>query len=275
MADRGAQKITQKLIDGLEPETNDYIQYDSDVRGFGVRVTPNRVKSFILNYRINRRVRRVTIGRCDEWSVTGARKEAETLRGKINDGFDPLQESDAECGAPSFAELTKEYLEAAHTHKRPATLRNDRSMIDSILLPQLGRHKVADIHRQDLERIHRNLKPTKYRANRVLALVSAIFSWAMRDEHSQQQWGVTANPAHGIERYHEDKREVWLSQDQLDNLERALAAYRNPEAADAIRLLILTGSRESEVLEAEWGQFDLERGIWTKPSHHTKQKKTE
>ena len=83
------------------------------------------------------------------------------------------------------------------------------------------------------------------------------------------------NPAKGVPRFHEDKRETWLSREQLQKFALALHSYPEQDAADALRLLILTGAREGEVLSASWPMFDLQRGIWTKPSHHTKQQKIE
>jgi integrase len=83
------------------------------------------------------------------------------------------------------------------------------------------------------------------------------------------------NPAKGIPRYAEDRRETWLTAEQVETLLEALDNYVDQSAANAIRLLIVTGAREGEVLSATWDQFDLKRGIWTKPSHHTKQKKIE
>jgi integrase len=271
-----AERITQKLIEKLEArESGNRIVYDDDVRGFGVRITNSGVKSFILNYRINRRERRYTIGRCDEWTVTAAREKAVELRGEIAKGTDPMKEREALWGAPTFADLAREYMEDAERRKRCSSLRNDRSMLNSILKPQLGNRHLAEIDGDVLSKIHRSLKPTPYRANRVLSLASGMFGWATRNDQARAKWGITDNPAKGIERYHEDKRETWLSKVQLEELENALSNYPDPYAADAIRLLILTGSREGEVLNAEWSQFDLKRATWTKPSHHTKQKKIE
>ena len=79
----------------------------------------------------------------------------------------------------------------------------------------------------------------------------------------------------GVERYPEEPRERWLSADEIGAFTAALDAYRDQNAANALRLLLLTGAREGEVLKADWSQFDLDRGVWTKPSHHTKEKKTE
>lgn len=85
----------------------------------------------------------------------------------------------------------------------------------------------------------------------------------------------TDNPARSIERFHEEKRDRWLTDEELRRLTDALDAHPNKLAANAIRLQLLTGARIGEVLSARWDDSDLDRGVWTKPSHHTKQKRTE
>jgi integrase len=70
-------------------------------------------------------------------------------------------------------------------------------------------------------------------------------------------------------------RSGWLSAEELSQFTGALDAYHDQNAANALRLLLLTGARAGEVLKADWTQFDLERAVWTKPSHHTKQKQIE
>ena len=100
-----------------------------------------------------------------------------------------------------------------------------------------------------------------------MSLISKMFSlavrWEMRDE----------NPAKGIERNNEEKRNRYLVGDELRRLIDALAAYPVQTSANAIRLLLLTGARRGEVLAARSDQFDLETGVWVKPSSHTKQKR--
>jgi len=83
------------------------------------------------------------------------------------------------------------------------------------------------------------------------------------------------NPAKGVQKFHEEKRYRWLSSDELTKLGASLDRHHNQKAANAIRLQLLTGARIGEVLNARWEAFDLERGLWTKPSHHTKQKRTQ
>ena len=142
-------------------------------------------------------------------------------------------------------------------------------MLDRIVLPKLGSKKVGAIGRRDIEAIHVALQDTPYQANRVLALLSKMFSLA-----AQWQWR-TDNPAKGIKRYDEEKRDRWLSDEELLRLCRVLDEHANQRAGNAVRLQLLTGARLGEVLKAERTDFDLVRGVWTKPSHHTKQKRRE
>ena len=83
------------------------------------------------------------------------------------------------------------------------------------------------------------------------------------------------NPVKGIERYREDRRDRWLSDAELARLLMVLTQHQNQRAANAVRFQLLTGARIGEVLKARWSDIDFDRGVWVKPSHHTKQKKTE
>lgn len=263
--------ITQRSLKTLRaPKEGNVIHYDDQIQGFGVRITAAGVVAFILNYRIAGRERRYTIGRYPEWSADAARDEALELRAKIRKEVDPLQERDSSRTEPLVSDLAHDYIERhALPHKRPGSVRNDRQKIERIILPKFGHLRVRAVGRRDIESLHGSLKATPYHANRVLSLLSTMFSFAI-------EWGWREdNPAQGLQRYQEDKRETWLSEVQLRRLEAALQDYPDQEAAHAIRLLIVTGARAGELLQAEWSQFDLDRGVWTKPSHHTKQKKIE
>jgi integrase len=264
-------KVSEKAVKALRPpDSGSVIHYDSEIRGFGVRTTARGAVSFILNYSLGGRERRYTMASYPEKSATWARSEALSLRGKIREGIDPLEQKQQRDGVPTIAELAKDYLEEhAHKNKRPGSIRNDEMMLNRIIIPKLGGLRVSSVTRRDVEKLHGSLKATPYHANRTLSLLSKMFSLA-------QEWGWrTENPAKGLTRFQEDHRENWLSVEQLERLTRALSNYTDQGAANALRLLILTGAREGEVLSATWDQFDLGRGRWTKPSHHTKQKKIE
>ncbi len=216
------------------------------------------------------RQRRVVLGPHGTLTAEQARSMARGMLAQVSVGGDPAGDIKATREAPTVADLATDYLERhAIPNKRPASAKVDQSMLDRIILPHLGKVKAAAVTRRDVELIHNGLRSKRYSANRVLALLSKMFSLAVA-------WGWRAdNPAKGIPRFPEDKRERWLNADELTRLWSVLEEHPNRRRANAVKLMILTGSRRSEVLTASWEQFDLVHGVWTKPSHHTKQKRTE
>jgi integrase len=135
--------------------------------------------------------------------------------------------------------------------------------------PHFGPHaKVADVTFADVDALHRKITKTgaTYAANRCIAIVSKMFSLAVR-------WGYReTNPAKGIERNTEYGRRRYLGSDELVRLTTALAKHPDKQAADIIRLLLLTGARRGEVLAMRWADIDVAEGIWSKPPSSTKQK---
>jgi integrase len=263
--------LTQRLVGSLKPQKkSNYIRYDDEVKGFGIRVTAHGAKSFVLNYYAAGRERRCTIGSWPEWSADAARDEALALRKDIRGGKDPLREKEIVRGEPTVEELAEEYIERhAIPYKKPSSVKQDRRMLMTRVLPALGHLRVSAVIKRDCELLHNSLKSTPYEANRVKSLVSKMFSCAV-------EWNLRPdNPCRKIPRFHEEKHEGWLTEQQLQRFDLALNEYPVQGAADALRLLMLTGAREGEVLNPTWPQFDLQRGIWTKPSHATKEKKDE
>jgi integrase len=267
----GNDRLSDATVRALPaPAAGNKITYDAGrdaIRGFGCRVTAAGAKAFVLNYTVAGRERRYTIGAYPAWGVAAARKEAERLRRDVDRGIDPLGERIAEREAATVAELCDRYV-AEHAIKK-RTAADDASMIRRIVKPELGSRKVASIAFRDIDRLHRRVTAANgpYQANRLAALLSKMFALAIR-------WQMRPdNPAKGVERNPEERRYRYLSGDELRRLTEALAAHKPPSAANAVRLLLLTGARRGEVLGAEWSQFDLGDGVWTKPSSHTKQKR--
>jgi integrase len=152
--------------------------------------------------------------------------------------------------------------------KRPSTQKSYRQKIEAEIRPALGRLKVAEVVFADVDGLHRTIskRGRPYRANRCIALLSRMFSLAIR-------WGMrTDNPCKGIERNQEHKRRRYLSAEELARLTLALAEHKDRQSADIIRLLLLTGARRGEVLAARWADIDLSAGVWSKPAAATKQK---
>jgi integrase len=267
------QKLTKTTVDKLTPDTEDYIIWDAALPGFGVRVKPSNVKSYIVQYR-NRKTgasRRKTIGQHGPLlTFHKAKERARVILADALKGNDPVADDRAIREAPTIQHLAADYMEQhAIPKKRPRSVENDRSMIIRIILPKLGSKKVAAVQSRDIHLMHVSMKSTPYQANRVLGLLSKMFSLGVK-------WGWRSdNPVKGIERFQEKRRERWLSDDELRRLLAVLTNHQNQRAANAVRFQLLTGARLGEVLKARWSDIDFERGVWTKPSHHTKQKRTE
>lgn len=268
------KKLTKSAVDRIEPkEKGEQVYWDVELPGFGLRVKHTGTKSFIVQYR-NRstgRSRRKTIGTLGPLMTLHQAKEI--ARGILSDvvrGADPVVSHREFRNAPSVAELAQRYLlEHAEPKKRSSSVKNDRCYLERHIIPRLGSMKVHEVRPQDVQALHNSIADTPYQANRVLALASKMFSLAVRWEARPD------NPAKGIEKFVEAKRHRWLSDSELARLTEALDSHPNQIAANTIRLQLLTGARIGEVLTASWDDFDLERGVWTKPSHHTKQKRTE
>lgn len=264
-----AERLTDKIVKALPaPATGNKLHYDAEVKGFAVRVTAAEARGFVLNYRAGGRERRLTIGSFPEWSVAAARKEAGELKKLVDRGDDPMGERHDERAAPTVGELIDRFAADFLPRKRESTRREYAAMLDKIVRPELGRTKVADVRHADIDRLHRKVSQrAPYRANRMVATLSRMMSFAVklgwRDD----------NPVKGIERNQEERRYRYLTGDELRRLTEALAAHSSRQAANVVRLLLLTGARRGEVLAATWDQFDIETGIWIKPSSHTKQKR--
>jgi integrase len=264
-----AEELTDKLIKDLpKPASGNRITYDEAVRGLGVRVTSAGARAWIFNYRAGRTERRMTIGDTAAWPVKKARERAKELRRLVDDGKDPMAERHAGREAPTVNDLADKFVAEHVSKKRPSTQDEYGRLLRVHIRPALGRKRVADLQYADLEAMHRKIAATApYAANRALAVMSKMLNLSIR-------WQMrTDNPAKGVERSQEEKRERFLVDSEIARLSEALAAHPERMSANAVRFLLLTGARKGETLSASWRQIDLSAGVWTKPSAATKQAK--
>jgi integrase len=264
-----SQKLTETVVRDLPtPATGNKITYDADVKGFGCRVTASGTRAFVLNYRNKEgRERRYTIGSWPDWKVTAARDEAKELKKRIDRGEDPVEEDRETRTAPTVKDLCDRFLAEYAPRKRPSTERDYRQQITADILPALRTRKVESVEYSDIAELHRAIsKRAPTHANRVIALLSRMFNLAIR-------WGwCKVNPVRGVERNDEYKRRRYLSAEELARLTKALAGLEDQQAANVVRLLLLTGARRGEVLAARWVDIDLEGKVWAKPGATTKTK---
>ncbi len=235
-------KITKTRVESIKSSDKDIVEWDDELRGFGVRVKPSGVRSYIIQYR-NRfgRSRRLTIGTHGRLTAEEARKEARLLLAEVERGGDPAADRAIVRNAPTVAEFSERYMtDYAPSKKKASTIQTDKINLRCHILPALGRLPANAVTRADVVRLHQNMKSTPGAANRTLALLSHMLNVA-------EKWGLRpdgSNPCRHVEKYKPVKRERYLSSDELARLGHALAeaertATERPDAIAAIRLLIL------------------------------------
>jgi integrase len=277
--DKQPVRLTNNFVVGL---TGEDMWWDDDPKatGFGIRSYPGGSKSFFIDYRLNGRQRRYTIGPFPRWSAEAAREQAKKLRKEIDQGNDPAGDKRARRTAPTVQDLIDRYI-ADHLPKKSSAKNrvNDEKKMLAEIGDKLGKHtKVVDIHGGDIQDMHRRITESgrPVRANRILAICSKMFSLSLMPRAGETlPWRNAAlgNPCRGIEQNHEEAKERFFSQAELTAISDALARYTGG-AADCVRLIMLTGCRPVEAMKASWEEFDKEPGYWIKPSAHVKQRKT-
>ena len=288
-------KLTKRVVDAAP---KDGFVWDSQCKGFGLRVTKAGSKSFLFRYRADGKQRYEPLGSYPSKTVDKARVDAEALQAKRDVDHRAIREEKASNrrNAKTLADLEAHYLgEYAKARAlRASTLRDARGVL-RLVKPEMKAKKVEAITKPDVRRLHGEARDAAgvYQANRLLAVLSKMFSLA-----EEEGWRAELNPCRGVKKFGEDQRSRNLSDTEVARLLDSCDAYpgaildalkvkdretfcRNnremfrerENSVDAIRLLLYTGARLQEVLKAEWSQFDLERGRWEKPSSHTKTKR--
>jgi integrase len=264
-------KITKRFVESITPDFKKALRHwDTELKGFGVLILPSGRITYCIKYRNSTRIQKhLKIGVHGQINAEEARALAKKYLGEIAHGDDPAAKRKENRDLPLIKDLAQDYLERYAPRKRIRSVEEDKKLLRKIILPSLGNQLVKQVSRRTIENLHLQLEKTPYQANRVLALLSKMFSlataWEWRDD----------NPIKGIERFQEEKRDRWLDKVESRQLWEVLESYPQHQAALALKILLLTGARKNEVLAATWDQFDLEKGVWTKPSHLTKQKKRE
>jgi integrase len=278
-------KLTKRALDALKPNpTRDVFLWDHEVPGFGLRIKSSGVRSFIVQYRNDHGAsRRMTLGKFGVLTPDEARKIAKQTLAEAARGGDPAERRAQDREAMTVRQVCHAYLEAAEKGfilgkrrrpKKPSTLYIDRGRIERHILPLLGNRRARELTTPDIVRFMRDVTAGKtaddvktgFRgraivtggagtASRTVGLLGGILSFAVSE-------GIIAtNPARGVKRPADNRREIRLTADQYRALANALAAAEsrgeNPTAIVAIRLLALSGCRRGEVEWLQWDEVDL------------------
>lgn len=281
-------KLTKRAVDALKPTEARFVVWDTEISGFGLRISPTGRKSYVYRYRASGgrsgRSREPVIGVHGQLTPDQAREIAQSWAALVAAGGDPAADRESLRHAPTVSDLLDRFVtDHAERNNKPSTVRNVRQTIDNHLRPALGRIKVQDVTRADISKFHGSLRPTPYQANRALALLSKAFSLA-------EVWGLrpdSSNPCMRVQRFEEKARERFLSEKEFAELGAVLAnAERgelvpdgkaapisvNPQAVIAVRLLIFTGARVGEILGLRWEFINSENNTAELPDSKTGKK---
>lgn len=306
----GAVRITKRLVDAIDLSRGRHQVWDSELKGFGLQVEASGTKTYIVRYRpkgLGRDGARrfFKIGRHGALTADEARNQAKAVLGRVAAGEDPALEQAGSRAqhverqkALTFAALIERFLaDHVEAKRKPRTAEYYRSLLERYAKPALGDRPAAEITRPDISNLHLALRQTLHTANRLVAVVGSMYSFAGKSGLVPEG----RNPARGIEKYREQGRERYLTGEELQRLGAAISEGEtigipwdidpdHPQskhvpkcwkgqrekldtyAAAALRLLILTGARLREILHLRWREVDLERGLLLLPDSKTGRK---
>ncbi len=233
-------RITKRVVDGLKPKAKEFAVWDSKLPGFGVRVRPTGAMSYVVVYRAGSGrgapVRRYTIANVGKAAPEAARTRAKVILGAVAHGHDPAGEKATERGTLTISGLADRFMsEHVEQKRKPGTAVFYRHLLDKVIKPELGATKADKVTRTQVARLHGKLKATPFQANRVLAVIGSMYTFAARR-------GIVAegvNPARRIEQFKEPRRERFLTHQELDRLGRGCCS----PAADSGKSCTSNGSR--------------------------------
>lgn len=268
-----AKKLTQTVVDKAAAPTNSVRTtiWDSEVKGYGLRVSSHGTKTFILRARLpgmkNQKV--WGLGRADEVKAEKARATAISYLGLIRDGKNPTAEAEKLKSVPTVKKAFAKFNKQRRKDGLRTVDEYERRFNYHIKKP-LGKERVIDVTPKQIRKLHKKIaKTAPYEANRVLMLLQALYSWL------EKKGVVETNPTKEVRRKPEVKRRRYLNQEELHRLLDVLSEWPDRALANIVTLLIYTGARKMEVIKARLDQFKGLDGdgtvIWEKKAEDTKQ----
>lgn len=269
-------KIMKRTVDALRPEAGrDVFAWDTELRGFGVRVKSSGVKTFLIQYRnFEGRTRRLVLGQYGALTPETARDLARKKLTAVAEGEDPSADRHAARAGMTVSEVCDWYLEQAQAgrilgrNRRPikvSTLHMDRSRIETHIKPLLGSRMVSGLTLSDIEGMQADIaagksaRGRKGRGGRATggAGVASRTVGTLRSllGHAARLKIVSGNPAEGVRQLAGERRQRRLNDDELNHLGKVMremaADGEHPTGLAAIRLMLLTGFRRMEALGLE------------------------
>ncbi|MFN5039599.1 MAG: tyrosine-type recombinase/integrase [Bradyrhizobium sp.] len=278
-------KITKRVVEAADAREKDYLIWDDELPGFGLRVFSSGKRSYVIQYRTSGRSRRYTIGLHGAWAPETARREAKVQLGRVAGGDDPVEDRQLDHKAITVRELCTRYLVDLQAGlilgkggrpKKASTITTDTGRIERHIIPLLGTRRVKDLTKTDINKVLKDIMAGKTRvsvktkklrgkaivrggagtATRTVGLLGGILTYAV------EAGIIESNPAHGIRKPKDNVRKRRLSEAEYRILGGMLRAAAKQEKyatiVDIVRQIALTGSRRSEMIGLKWTEADTE-----------------
>lgn len=278
-------KLTKRVVDASETRDKDYVIWDDELPGFGLRVFTSGKRSYVIQYRSLGRSRRYTIGLHGVWTAESARQEAKVQLGRVAQGDNPAEERQLDHKAITVKELCTLYLNDLNAGlilgkggrpKKPGTIASDIGRIHRHIVPLIGTRRVKDLTKADINKVLKDVMAGKTRvsvkteklrgkaivrggagtATRTVGLLGGILTYAV------DAGIITTNPAHGLKKPKDNVRSRRLTDDEYRILGEMLRAAEKKEkyatTVGIIRQIALTGSRRSEIIGLKWTETDTD-----------------
>ena len=278
-------KLTKRVVDAADARDKDYVIWDDELPGFGLRVFTSGKRSYVIQYRSAGRSRRFTIGLHGVWTAESARQEAKVQLGRVAQGDNPAEERQLDHKAITVKELCTLYLNDLNAGlilgkggrpKKPGTIASDIGRIHRHIIPLIGTRRVKDLTKADINKVLKDIMAGKTRvsvktgklrgkaivrggagtATRTVGLLGGILTYAV------EAGIISVNPAHGLKKPKDNVRNRRLTDDEYRILGEMLRAAEKDEkyatTLKIIRQIALTGSRRSEIVGLKWTETDPE-----------------
>ncbi len=278
-------KLSKRVVDGAEPQSTDYVIWDDELPGFGLRVFKSGKRSYLIQYRSAGRSRRYSIGVHGVWTPELARKEAKIQLGRVAQGDNPAEERQLDHKAVTVKELCELYLKDFEAGlilgkggrpKKSTTLVTDTGRINRHIIPLIGTRRVKDLVKADVNKVLKDIMAGKTRASvktkklrgranvrggvgtatRTVGLLGGILTYAV------EAGIIEHNPAHGIRKPKDNVRNRRLTEAEYrtlgEMLEEAAKDEKYAITVDIIHQIALTGCRRSEIIGLKWSEVDTD-----------------
>ncbi len=293
-----AKKLTKTVCDAAQHAgaSNQTLYRDTELKGFGLRVTAGGAKAFFVEYRDGSRRRRMTVGNFGQLTVDEGRKLAKKHLYGAATGVDPMEQRRRAREGEAFDDVASRYFEdlkaraeAGARRGRLSSLTFAKGVWRRHVPPAMKKRRIQDVTVDDVRRMHRKLSDTPTTADHLRMVLHAVL------EHAATEGLIDTNPASRVKKFNAPPKNPRraLTTEELGRLGEVLRKVEagesikigdksktiHPNVALAIRTFALTGMRRSELLGhmtlayrgpregLRWGDVDLEVGSYKLEAH--------